>query len=57
MIAEGDKVAAEATSHVAIQGGATYQNAYHFVFEFQDGRIARVKEYNDTKHAADTFFS
>jgi ketosteroid isomerase-like protein len=56
-VAQGDKVAVEATSHAKLKNGKVYQNAYHFLFEFRDGKILSVKEYMDTKHAYDTFYA
>ena len=48
---EGNRVAVEATSHADLKNGRAYRNEYHFLFEFRDGKIARVKEYLDTLHA------
>ena len=48
---EGDRVAVEATSHADLKNGRGYRNEYHFVFEFRDGKITRVREYMDTIHA------
>ena len=55
MIAEGSKVAAEATSYAKLTNGRIYNNRYHFLFDIQNGKVASVKEYCDSKHAADTF--
>ena len=55
MVAEGDKVAAEAHMTAATATGADYDNMYHFLFEIADGRIKRMKEYMDTHHAKVTF--
>lgn len=56
-IAQGDKVAVEATSFAKLNNGKVYQNQYHFLFEIRDGQIFSVKEYMDTKHAFDIFYS
>ena len=56
-IAQGDKVAVEATSYAKLNNGKVYQNQYHFLFEIRDGQIFSVKEYMDTKHAFDIFYS
>lgn len=53
MIAEGDKVAVEATSEGKHVSGATYSNEYHFLFEFRDGKLVRLKEYMDTERVTD----
>ena len=45
MIAEGDKVACEAVSRGELGNSRTYNNEYHLLFAFRDGRIASVKEY------------
>jgi len=55
MIAEGDTVAAEAELRAKTASGAMYENAYHFLFIFEGGRIKRMKEYMDTHHAKVTF--
>ena len=46
--AEGDRVAVEARSFMISKDGRQYSNAYHFLVEFRDGLIVRVKEYCDT---------
>jgi ketosteroid isomerase-like protein len=53
--AEGDRVAIEAEAYGELKNGKIYNNTYHFLFLFRDGRIFQAKEYNDSKHAADTF--
>lgn len=57
MIAEGDKVAVEAESHATLQNGKVYDNHYHFLIEFKDDKIFKVKEYMDTKLAFETFMA
>jgi len=52
--AEGDRVAVEAHSEAELVNGASYRNTYHFLFQFAEGRIVHVKEYNDSLHAAET---
>jgi len=52
--AENDRVAIEAHAEAELINGASYRNTYHFLFEFREGRIRLAKEYNDSKHAADT---
>jgi hypothetical protein len=53
MVAEGDKVAVEATSRGQHVSGQVYTNEYHFLVEFRDGRIHRLKEYMDTERVTD----
>ena len=53
MIAEGDKVAVEATSEGQHISGQIYSNDYHFLFEFRDGKLLRLKEYMDTERVTD----
>jgi len=55
-IAQGSKVAVEAESYGELKNGRVYQNRYHFLFEIKDGKIYRVREYMDTKHAYDAFY-
>ncbi len=53
MVGEGDKVAVEATSEGKHISGQTYTNEYHFLFEFRDGKLLRLKEYLDTERVTD----
>jgi ketosteroid isomerase-like protein len=53
MIAEGNKVAVEASSEGEHVSGLTYSNDYHFLFEFNDGKLLRLKEYMDTEQVTD----
>ena len=47
--AQGDRVAVEAESRGAHASGRTYNNRYHFLLEFRDGKLLRLKEYMDTE--------
>ena len=49
MVAEGDKVAVEASSEGEHVSGQIYGNDYHFLFEFHQGKLLRLKEYMDTE--------
>lgn len=53
MVAEGEKVAVEATSRGEHISGQIYGNEYHFLFEFRDGKLLRLKEYMDTEQVTD----
>jgi uncharacterized protein len=54
--AEGNRVALEATGGGKTATGKTYDNRYHFLFEFDgSGKIAKLREYMDTGHAAEIF--
>ena len=55
LTAEGDRVAAEATSAAVLKNGTRYANSYHFLFTLRDGKITSVREHNDTKHSAEVF--
>ena len=52
--AEGDRVAVEARCDAELRDGARYRNTYHFLLEFEDGKIKLAKEYNDTRHSTET---
>lgn len=52
--AEGDRVAVESESQADVVNGTTYNNRYHCLLLFQDELICEVREYCDTKYAADT---
>ncbi|MCQ4041370.1 nuclear transport factor 2 family protein [Streptantibioticus rubrisoli] len=56
VIAEGDRVVAEWTSDAVSVRGAEYHNRCIGVFTVRDGRIASVREYTDTRHAATVLF-
>ncbi|CAH0497205.1 nuclear transport factor 2 family protein [Novosphingobium sp. CECT 9465] len=56
MIAEGDKVAVEATGFAELADGRTYLPQYHFLVTVQGNKIFEVREYMDTQHAKDIFF-
>jgi ketosteroid isomerase-like protein len=51
--AEGDRVAVEAKGSSKLSNGKAYDNTYHYLFIFRGDRICMVKEYNDTKYAAE----
>jgi len=53
MVAEGNKVAVEAISEGKHISGVVYRNEYHFLFEFRDGKLLRLKEYMDTERVTD----
>jgi ketosteroid isomerase-like protein len=57
MIAEGNRVAVEAESFAELNNDRVYKGTYHYLFEITDGKISRVKEYLDTKHAYDIFYT
>lgn len=56
MIAEGDKVAVEATGFAELTDGRMYEPQYHFLITVRDGKVFEVREYMDTQHARETFF-
>jgi ketosteroid isomerase-like protein len=56
LISEGDLVAVEATGGGRTRDGRTYANTYHYLFETRNGKITRVREYMDTKHAYEIIF-
>ena len=53
MTAEGERVAVEAESKGDHVSGQVYNNLYHFLFEFRDGQLLRLKEYMDTERVTD----
>ncbi len=55
MTAEEDRVAAEAESDGDVVNGKHYHNTYHFLVVVRGGKVREVKEYTDTKYAADVF--
>lgn len=57
MIAEGDKVAVEADGFAELLDGRMYQPHYHFLVTVRSGKVFEVREYMDTDHAKEIFFS
>jgi hypothetical protein len=57
MTAEDDRVAVELTGHGELQNGRVYQNEYHILMVFRDGKIATVREYLDTQHTWATWYA
>jgi ketosteroid isomerase-like protein len=53
--AESGRVAVEVAGKCVLPDGRPYNNSYHFVVLLRDGRVRMVREYCDTKLAADTF--
>ena len=56
VLTEGDQVVAEWTSRATARGGAAYDNRNIGIFTVRDGKIAAVREYTDTQHAAHVLF-
>ncbi len=54
-IADGDRVAMEASSAAALRSGAPYGNTYCFVFRFAAGRVVEMTEYLDTQRVERAF--
>jgi ketosteroid isomerase-like protein len=54
VVAEGDRVVIQHVNRATLANGATYENDYAKVFEFDaDGRIRAVWEFLDSKHASE----
>jgi ketosteroid isomerase-like protein len=51
--AEGDRVAVEAESFATHVSGKPYNNKYHFLMRFRDGKLLEFKEYMDTEMVTD----
>ncbi|HEV2169426.1 MAG TPA: nuclear transport factor 2 family protein [Candidatus Binatus sp.] len=57
IICEGDRCAVQAESNTIASNGKKYNNRYHFDIRFDGDKIAEVREYCDTNHAREVFFS
>ena len=57
VICEGDHCAIQAESNATAMNGKKYNNRYHFDIRFDGDKIAEVREYCDTNHAREVFFS
>jgi ketosteroid isomerase-like protein len=55
MIGEGGSVAVEAETDSIMLNGLRYNNRYHFVFEFRDGKFSEIREYS-CSHLAQSCF-
>jgi len=53
MVAEGDAVAMETESMGEHVSGKRYNNFYHMLVKFRDGKITLLKEYLDTELVTD----
>ena len=51
MTAEDDRVACEAQGFSETINGVAYNNQYHFLFFFRNGKIFKLNEYLDTQLA------
>jgi ketosteroid isomerase-like protein len=57
VICEGDRCAIQAESNTVAANGKKYNNRYHFDIRFDADKIAEVREYCDTNHAREVFFT
>jgi limonene-1,2-epoxide hydrolase len=55
--ADGNTVILELTNRGKVSNGKQYENEYCFVFEIEDGKIRRIREYADTQKAKEILFS
>jgi hypothetical protein len=56
-VAEGNKVALEVESYAQLKNGRVYNQQYHTLMEFRDGKISAVREYLDTQHVLAVWFA
>lgn len=56
LTAEGDRVAIQAHSEAIHASGKPYNNRYHFLLFFEDGKISESHEYFDSLLLTDVFF-
>ncbi len=57
LIAEGDRVALEVGSLGELGNGRIYNQEYHMLLSFRDGRVSAVREYLDTQHVYAVWFA
>ena len=55
--ADGNTVILELTNRGKVSNGKQYENEYCFVFEIEDGKVRRIREYADTQKAKEILFS
>lgn len=53
LVAEDDCVAVEAQSSGMHSSGQLYENQYHYLMRWRDGKLIHAKEYADTELATD----
>jgi len=51
---DGDTVIVELTNRGKVSNGKQYENEYCFVFELENGKVRRIREYVDTQKFVDT---
>src|SRR5947209_2306552 len=56
LVADGDTVVLEWRVHARTRAGTQYDNEYCGVFIVRDGKICEVREYLDTRYAAQKLF-
>lgn len=56
LIAAGDWVVTEARGKATTKDGEPYNNSYCLLWRIEDGKIARLVEYNDTQLIMDVLF-
>jgi ketosteroid isomerase-like protein len=54
--AEGDRVALEIEGQSRRKNGRAYDNEYHVLLRFRDGKICAVREYLDTHYVYDVWY-
>ncbi len=57
IFSEGNDVSVQAESNTITANGRKYNNLYHFYFRFEGERIAQVREYLDSNHVREVFYS
>jgi ketosteroid isomerase-like protein len=57
LLAEGERVAMEASSRCELKNGRVYAQEYHLLMTMRDGRISAVREYLDTLHVHRVWFA
>ena len=53
---DGDTVIVELTNKAKVSNGKFYENDYCFVFEVENGKVRRIREYADTQKAKEILF-
>jgi ketosteroid isomerase-like protein len=56
-VAEGDRVAVEAVSRGELKNGRVYEQEYHVLFTIREGKIASAREYMDTQHVQQVWYT
>jgi uncharacterized protein len=57
MISEGDRIAVECESAIDLKNGRQYRQHYHIAIDCRAGKVVNAREYIDSRHAHEIWFT